>query len=143
MKFQRPIQIGLETSLFSEKAQPLATKAWNFCVALYYKAGGAFPWKVEGLNPETCFIGISFYRHLLEDSFEMHTSLAQVFTGEGEAFVLRGHKFHLGSKTGKEPTSRRECIRESDGSCVEKIRGTKRWCPTQSRRSQDFSILRK
>ena len=93
MKWQRPIQIGLETSLFSDKSQPPATKAWNLCVALYYKAGGSLPWKVEGLNPETCFIGISFYQHLLEDSFEMHTSLAQVFTGEGEAFVLRGHKF--------------------------------------------------
>ena len=92
MKY-RPIQIGLENSLFSERSQPAATKAWNFCVALYYKAGGALPWKAESLNPETCFIGISFYRHLLEDSFEMHTSLAQVFTGEGEAFVLRGHKF--------------------------------------------------
>ena len=93
MKWQRPIQIGLETSLFSERSQPLATKAWNLCVALYYKAGGALPWKAEALNPETCFIGISFYRHMLEDSFEMHTSLAQVFTGEGDAFVLRGHKF--------------------------------------------------
>jgi hypothetical protein len=103
MKWQRPIQIGLESSLFSEKAQPLATKAWNFCVALYYKAGGALPWKVEGLNPETCFIGISFYRHLLEESFEMHTSVAQVFTGEGEAFVLRGHKFHWDQKQGKTP----------------------------------------
>jgi hypothetical protein len=103
MKWQRPIQIGLENSLFSEKAQPLATKAWNFCVALYYKAGGALPWKVEGLNPETCFIGISFYRHLLEESFEMHTSLAQVFTGAGEAFVLRGHKFHWDQQKGKNP----------------------------------------
>jgi len=66
--------------------------------ALYYKAGGALPWKAEGLNPETCFIGISFYRHLLEESFEMHTSLAQVFTGEGDAFVLRGHKFQWDQK---------------------------------------------
>jgi hypothetical protein len=98
MKWQRPIQIGLENSLFSERSQPAATKAWNFCVALYYKAGGALPWKAEGLNPETCFIGISFYRHLLEDSFEMHTSLAQVFTGEGEAFILRGHKFRWDQK---------------------------------------------
>lgn len=97
MKY-RPIQIGLENSLFSERSQPAATKAWNFCVALYYKAGGALPWKAESLNPETCFIGISFYRHLLEDSFEMHTSLAQVFTGEGEAFVLRGHKFQWNQK---------------------------------------------
>ncbi len=98
MKWQTPIQIALETSLFSERSQPPATKAWNLCVALYYKAGGALPWKAEGLNPETCFIGISFYRHLLEDSFKMHTSLAQVFTGEGEAFVLRGHKFQWDQK---------------------------------------------
>ena len=98
MKWQRPIQIGLETSLFSERSQPAATKAWNLCVALYYKAGGALPWKAEALNPETCFIGISFYRHLLEESFEMHTSLAQVFTGEGDAFVLRGHKFQWADK---------------------------------------------
>ena len=103
MKWQRPIQIGLETSLFSEKSQPAATKAWNFCVALYYKAGGALPWKVEGLNPETCFIGISFYRHLQEDSFEMHTSLAQVFTGAGEAFILRGHKFRWEQTKGRMP----------------------------------------
>ena len=103
MKWHRPIQIGLESGLFSEKAQPPATKAWNFCVALYYKAGGALPWKVEGLNPETCFIGISFYRHMLEESFEMHTSLAQVFTGEGEAFVLRGHKSHWDNQKGKSP----------------------------------------
>jgi len=98
MKWQRPIQIGLETSLFSERSQPAATKAWNLCVALYYKAGGALPWKAEALNPEKCFIGISFYRHLLDESFEMHTSLAQVFTGEGEAFVLRGHKFPWAQK---------------------------------------------
>jgi hypothetical protein len=98
MKWQRPIQIGLETSLFSERSQPAATKAWNLCVALYYKAGGALPWKAEALNPETCYIGVSFYRHLLDESFEMHTSLAQVFTGEGEAFVLRGHKFPWAQK---------------------------------------------
>lgn len=103
MKWQRPIQIGLETSLFSERSQPAATKAWNLCVALYYKAGGALPWKAVDLNPETCFIGISFYRHLVEESFEIHTSLAQVFTGEGEAFVLRGHKFQWDQKKSKSP----------------------------------------
>jgi hypothetical protein len=98
MKWQRPIQIGLETGLFSDRSQHPATKAWNLCVALYYKAGGALPWKAEALNPETCFIGISFYRHILEESFEMHTSLAQVFMGEGEAFVLRGLKFPWNQK---------------------------------------------
>jgi len=103
MKWQRPIQIGLETSLFSARSQPEATKAWNLCVALYYKAGGALPWKAEALNPETCYIGISFYRQILEKSFEMHTSLAQVFTGEGDAFVLRGHKFPWEDKKTKSP----------------------------------------
>lgn len=94
MKWERPIQIGLESGLFSDspQRQDPATKAWNFCVAMYYKAG-ALPWKLEALGADTCFVGVSFYRHLFEDSFEMHTSLAQVFTGEGDAFVLRGHKF--------------------------------------------------
>jgi hypothetical protein len=93
MRFQRPLQLAREDSLFSTTgSQHPATKAWNFCTAMYYKAGGC-PWRLEGLDPDSCFVGVSFYRHINEQSFEMHTSLAQVFTGYGDAFVLRGHKF--------------------------------------------------
>jgi len=93
MRWQRPLQLAREDSLLSAgRSQHAATKAWNFCTAMYYKAG-ALPWKLEGLDPDSCFVGVSFYRHINEQSFEMHTSLAQVFTGYGDAFVLRGHKF--------------------------------------------------
>lgn len=94
MRWQRPLQLAREDGLLSTTAsQHPATKAWNFCTAIYYKAG-ALPWKLEGLDPDSCFVGVSFYRHVTEQSFEMHTSLAQVFTGYGDAFVLRGHKFN-------------------------------------------------
>ena len=94
MKYQRPIQIALETKLLSDSpfSQDPATKAWNFAVGMYYKAG-ALPWRLAEFSQDTCFVGVSFYRQLHEDSFEMHSSLAQVFTSEGDAFVLRGHKF--------------------------------------------------
>ena len=94
MKLRKPLQLGLETSLFSSRSQHPATKAWNFCVAQYYKATGALPWKLDGMDPNTCFAGISFFHQIAEDSFRMRTSLAQVFSGDGEAFVVRGHPFN-------------------------------------------------
>lgn len=93
MKLRKPLQIGLETSLFSARSQHAATKAWNFCIAQYYKATGALPWKLEGMDPNTCFVGISFFQQYRESSFKMRTSLAQVFSGDGEAFVVRGLPF--------------------------------------------------
>jgi hypothetical protein len=53
--------------LYATKASPgerslqdVATRAWNFAVALYYKAGGT-PWRMAEIDPETCFVGVSFY----------------------------------------------------------------------------------
>jgi len=93
MKLRKPLQIGLENSLFSARSQHTATKAWNFCVAQYYKATGALPWRLEGMDPNTCFVGISFFQQNTDTSFKMRTSLAQVFAGDGEAFVVRGLPF--------------------------------------------------
>jgi hypothetical protein len=50
------------------------------------------------MDPGTCFVGISFFRGIAEDSINVHTSLAQVFSGDGEAFVVRGHRFHWDQK---------------------------------------------
>ncbi len=101
MKLRKPLQIGLESSLFSARSQHAATKAWNFCVAQYYKATGALPWKLEGMDPNTCFVGISFFQQNTDTSFKMRTSLAQVFAGDGEAFVVRGLPFNW--EHGKSP----------------------------------------
>jgi len=95
MKYRVPLQLVKESSLSveqtSEKSslQDLATRAWNFCTALYYKAGG-IPWKaqVKGSDNLTCFVGISFYRSL--DKKTLQTSLAQVFDEQGKGVILRG-----------------------------------------------------
>lgn len=70
------------------QVQDDATRAWNFCAAAYYKAGG-IPWRVTGLDPGTCYVGISFYRPLGADD-HLQTSMAQAFSDRGEGTVLRG-----------------------------------------------------
>lgn len=72
--------------------QPAALRAWNFCVAAYYKAGG-IPWSVDGLEPNTCYVGIDFFRKATAVSDSMQASLAQVFDEHGEGHVLRGGEF--------------------------------------------------
>ena len=73
----------------ARQLQDEATRAWNFMVALYYKAGG-IPWRIprseSALN--TCFLGIGFYRSL--DWATLHTSVAQVFNERGYGVVVRG-----------------------------------------------------
>lgn len=67
-----------------------ATICWNLTVALYYKAGGS-PWRLQTLPAGTCFVGIAFYREKVRDT--LGTSLAQVFTPDGEGLVLKGERF--------------------------------------------------
>jgi hypothetical protein len=103
MPLGRAIQVATSQLLSgSGEGQDPATKAWNVCVALYYKAGGV-PWKLEKFSRDTCFVGISFFRNLGETSPLIHTSLAQVFTGEGDAVVLRGRKFEWKHEWEKTP----------------------------------------
>lgn len=66
-----------------------ATFAWNLATALYYKAYGR-PWRLAKLRFGTCYVGISFYRNLMNPDLNLETSMAQVFTHSGEGFVLRG-----------------------------------------------------
>ncbi len=72
--------------------QDLATRAWNFTTALYHKAGGS-PWRLDGVDPEVCFVGVSFYREVLEENPRLRTSMAQAFTSAGDGYVLRGNSF--------------------------------------------------
>ena len=108
MVLNRPVQI-VTSKLFRRTAegQDAATKAWNFCVAMYYKAGG-LPWRLEKLGRDTCFIGISFFRDLSKRSHLMHTSLAQVFSGEGDAVVIRGREFEWKHEWERSPHLGRE-----------------------------------
>lgn len=74
--------------------QDEATRAWNFFVALIYKAGIA-PWRLvrESKDYESCFVGISFYRTL--DLSKIMTSMAQVFNERGEGMIIRGGPVEL------------------------------------------------
>lgn len=92
MQFGRPIQIIRELSLDEnpKSQQDDATRAWNFCTALYYKASQTVPWKmVSNVNrPSVCYVGIGFYRS--RDRNVLNTSLAQIFDELGNGVILRG-----------------------------------------------------
>lgn len=98
MEFGIPIQLLRESSArgFLYYGQPSvkvtqepATFAWNLATALYYKANGK-PWRLAKLRQDTCYVGISFFYNLLNPDTDVQTSMAQVFTHNGEGIVLRG-----------------------------------------------------
>jgi len=105
MQIGKPIQLMLQDSLetYKEKSgrQDDATKAWNFCTALYYKTNHT-PWRLIRDNSKvtTCFIGISFYRS--RDKKQVHTSLAQLFDDLGNGVILRGSPVEI-SKDDRQP----------------------------------------
>lgn len=92
MALGKPIQIVREHSLGLDvyDQQDGATKAWNFCTALYYKSGQTIPWKmIPDVNrPSVCALGVSFYRS--RDRQILNTSLAQIFDELGNGLILRG-----------------------------------------------------
>jgi len=93
MQFAVPLQLVREVSFepVVKEQQDEATKAWNFCTALYYKSSRqTIPWKliIDPNKPSTCFVGIGFYRS--RDRKTLRTSLAQVFDELGNGVILRG-----------------------------------------------------
>jgi hypothetical protein len=85
-----PIQLVTD-ALLSDTArnQDPATRAWNFSVGLYYKAGGV-PWRLPPTGPDTCFVGISFHHFRTTQRVIVRSSLAQAFSSDGEGFAIRG-----------------------------------------------------
>ena len=75
-----------------KKLQDEATVAWNLATGLLYKSGCRL-WRPAGMPGGTCFVGVSFYRVRRAFGGAMGTSMAQVFTPEGEGFVMRGDEF--------------------------------------------------
>lgn len=91
MHLGRPIQLVREQTFKDTKTQQdLATKAWNFCTALYYKSGQTVPWKLirNEFRSTACYVGIGFYRS--RDRQTLNTSLAQIFNELGNGVILRG-----------------------------------------------------
>ena len=91
IKYNTPIQLIREYSLTDgKKSQDAATKAWNFCTALYYKGLQTIPWKLDldENKPRACFVGVGFYRS--RDKETIQTSIAQIFNENGKGVILRG-----------------------------------------------------
>lgn len=85
-----PIQLVTEALLSDTvRNQDPATRAWNFSVGLYYKAGGV-PWRLPPTGPDTCFVGISFHHFRTTQRAIVRSSLAQAFSSDGEGFAIRG-----------------------------------------------------
>ena len=84
------------------RAQDIATRAWNFITALYHKAGGS-PWRLAEIDPGVCFVGVSFFKEVLEQNPMMRTSMAQTFTAAGDGYVLRGNSFEWDVSMGVSP----------------------------------------
>lgn len=107
MRQPTPIPVQLikrRTIEGKSNVQEIATRAWNFCTAQYYKAGG-IPWRPTTLEPDTCYVGISFYvAQTSDDSLAMRSSIAQAFDFLGQGIVLRGEQFDWdANKLGKLP----------------------------------------
>lgn len=107
MKFGNPIQLILRSTYDESKRraqkrraylltshQDEATRAWNFHVALYYKAEG-IPWRLPRPPGQyaACFVGVSFFQG--PDKPSLLTSVAQVFNERGEGMAVRGSAAYL------------------------------------------------
>ena len=68
------------------------TTPWNLATGLYYKGGG-IPWRPSSSAPDTCFVGIEFYRDKTSIDLSLRTCMAQIFSDAGDGLVLRGSTF--------------------------------------------------
>lgn len=90
MEVGKPVQIATEALWQDSRgSEDPATRAWNFTVALFYKAGGV-PWRADMSVDQACFVGISFHHLRTQDEHRVYSSLAQAFSSDGEGFALRG-----------------------------------------------------
>jgi hypothetical protein len=106
MQFLKPTQILQETTTLGTSGRRQldhkAKIAWNLMTGLYFKVEG-LPWGPVGLAPDSCFIGISFFRPLGEASL-LRASVVQAFDENGDGLILRGQDFQWDeAKDGRSP----------------------------------------
>lgn len=106
MEEKRATQIMQETTTglvqSGRKLDHPAVVAWNLFCGLYFKVEG-LPWGPVSLTPDSCHIGISFYRPLGSQT-TLRASVVQAFDENGDGLVLRGQEFNWDEqKEGRSP----------------------------------------
>lgn len=101
MKYNIPIQIIRPSTLEPyNKEKPNreddATVFWNIIFSMFYKANN-IPWNIENIMDGTCYVGISFYKDR-NNSKNMRSTLAQVFSLYEEGYVIKGNDVILDEK---------------------------------------------
>ncbi|MER8803249.1 hypothetical protein [Mesorhizobium sp. M0998] len=71
------------------RTQDAATVAWNLATGLYYKTQPRPPWRLAGVRPGVCYIGM-VYKNLPNDPNGHACCAAQMFLNEGDGIVFRG-----------------------------------------------------
>ena len=95
-----PTQILRETTLAPDafknnagypvrRTQDVATVAWNLATGIYYKTQPKPPWKLAGIRPGVCYVGL-VYKNLPNDPNDHACCAAQMFLSEGDGVVFRG-----------------------------------------------------
>ncbi len=94
MRWGIPIQLVRRGTILGKGAdiQEKATRAWNFCTAMYYKADG-IPWRSMSVEQDTCYVGISFFVYSDKGKVTIRSSVAQAFDLLGQGLVVRGDPF--------------------------------------------------
>jgi hypothetical protein len=85
--------------------------AWNISTAAFYKSGGR-PWKLNGIRPGVCYIGIVFKQDHRSRNVSNACCAAQMFLDSGDGVVFKGAvgpwynpargDFHLSYQAAKE-----------------------------------------
>jgi len=69
--------------------QDRATVAWNLATGLYYKTQPLPPWKLAGVRPSVCYVGLVF-KTIPNHPSNHACCAAQMFLDEGDGVVFRG-----------------------------------------------------
>ena len=106
------------------KTQDVATIAWNLATGIYYKTQPKPPWKLAGVRPGVCYVGL-VYKNIPNDPNDHACCAAQMFLSEGDGVVFRGangpwktgdYEYHLDPEAAKELIAKvLETYREQHG----------------------------
>ena len=132
MQFHKPTQILQEVTIglvdSRRQLDHRARLAWNLFTGLYFKVEG-LPWAPVGLEPGTCFIGISFFRPLGSTN-TLRSSVVQAFNHNGKGLVLRGPSFRWDSKQeGRSPHLSEDMANELLQMVLRRYRSERRQLP--------------